>query len=120
MREIKFRAFKHGEWFYATLEEICDPLGFEYGIPDNVRGFLGEESKYKSQSTGLKDKNGVEIYESSFILLDGLIAEVKYIAVDGYQGFVGERPNGDSIEISSRCVVIGNIFENPELITNTT
>ena len=65
------------------------------------------------QSTGLEDKNRVEIYEGdivSYILwLDGEKRKTIVANVDKFRFAVNEDIYGD-IE------VIGNIYENPELV----
>ena len=64
------------------------------------------------QFTGLKDKNGKEIYEGDFVAV--LLGETQEIGWSGSCWTVGEKLLG-SYE-SELLEVIGNIYEDPELL----
>ena len=83
------------------------------------------------QSTGLKDKYGKEIFEGDIITNGKDIVHVIkrhetfgfYTLIDGREIFLGnemsiEKLEKDVEEFSKVAEIIGNIYENPELLEN--
>lgn len=104
-REIKFRVYAEG-----NMRDV-DLLAYKKGIllfiyADNQQ-FQADEHPIM-QFTGLKDKNGGEIYEGDILQIEDFTMAVEYIRetqhIDGYIG------RGKSVQI------IGNIYENTELL----
>lgn len=79
-------------------------------------------------STGLKDKNGKEIFEGDIIRYNIDVVDIKrhptlgfYTVLDGREGFFGDGMSIDDFEedvkeFSKTAEIIGNIYENPELL----
>ncbi|AUM66427.1 hypothetical protein C0R09_18925 [Brevibacillus laterosporus] len=115
MREIKFRM-----WDFENQEMINgDSLAFEEYAP--ISQLLSQ--KGIMQYTGLKDRNGKEIYEGD--ILKGKIYDYspakRFIGVleYGYSGFLikGVKQYKGMIDHPNAIYeVIGNIYENPELM----
>ena len=125
MREIKFRAWvKEGE-----MKMVCFTL--DDCASQQLQDLLhGEVEARIMQFTGLKDKNGKEIYEGDVIRgrahslksrID--IWEVTYS--EGEASYGMKARNGIENRIAHYIVkggqyeVIGNIYENPELLNET-
>jgi uncharacterized phage protein (TIGR01671 family) len=119
MREIKFRI-----WSVELKKFILLELPV---LSCCAEGFLGEvigaddEEPEKGvelqQYTGLKDKNKKEIYEGDIVksIEGGWLYQIQFLPYGGFQlktndGWPKEIKNASNYE------VIGNIYENPELL----
>ena len=121
MRKIKFRAWdiKSG----ACDCEIC--IGKANGA-DSYITYLGlgeteiiDDTIIVEQYTGLKDKNGVEIYEGDIMSLGD--NENRYVVKYKLNGFILESDHVDFDESAYfiERKVIGNIHENKELLNES-
>lgn len=120
MREIKFRAWDKGT---STLRDVL-VIDWANGFIDLSGGLI--EKKLREvvllQYTGLKDKNGTEIYEGD-IYKDSL-GYIYKVEFDEFRcGFVPfSKDDGcgccsdEVVPWSDDGEVIGNIYEHPHLL----
>jgi len=111
MREIKFRVWDLKSKKMNT-ESVCFQLSL--GLNGTIKPAISEN--ILMQFTGLTDKNGVEIYEGD---VDNKGRVCEYFPLLGSFGF--KKPNYSVITflgqfITSGCEIVGNKFENPELL----
>lgn len=122
-REIKFRVYdkdlKRMRYFNSPHDFICfDENG--NGYYHNMQTGLGEWFSDLMQYTGLKDKNGVEIYEGDIVrLVYDSIEHIYQIIFDkeelDFKATNGEINYGGNFQYLGCCEeieVIGNIYEN--------
>lgn len=110
-REIKLR--------YWDGKEICEDLDF---LTPAFGSFSELVDKYKAndwviiQYTGLKDVNGEEIWEGDIVEITNMtIAEVVY-EPELATFMVGKNSTCQLYENIEITTVVGNIYENPELL----
>lgn len=122
-REIKFRAWDSiaGQMW----EDVYFDGGHIYTIgPDgeNASTMPRWDDNALMQFTGLKDKNGKEIYESDVVrLYDNNNGFFEVIFVNEYVGgWVLKHKDYDLVSLGARKIdkveVIGNIYENKEIL----
>ena len=106
--EVASINFKFDE-LYIKIDDYAEQGAYEIN-PDNL-----------SQCTGLKDKNGTLIYEGD-IVKDTETNDIAVIKWDeNYIQFIAEEKGGFfcidfDFSICKKFEVIGNIYENPELL----
>lgn len=145
MREIKFRAWQktHKYWVHEEFGDLMWQDGNFYFDGD----IKCDDTFAIMQYTGLKDKNGVEIYEGDIVRgydfwgnkktdpqekrTYPYVAEVKYgdygdTACHNSYGFYFDAKQSEellgwqtpTISNLDNCEIIGNIYENKELLND--
>ena len=127
MREIKFRGKRKdtNEWVYGYLAE--DDNGNPIIIHKSINASFYEViPETVGQYTGVKDKNKKEVYKGDIIEIRDLFGTPQTIVVVEWNdyGYFGVTEKGRGMidylaGLKTNCVnfvVIGNIYENPELL----
>ena len=143
---FKAKRIDNGEWVQGNLIQSCDATDGWESIIIPVKnsnmftkhighgyGNLGFENWYRvnpstiCQCTGLKDKNGKLIWENDIVAYwDAYSTENGHAEMDCIGKVVWDdetisfqvtnRLSAESYEVLDECSVIGNIFDNPELM----
>ena len=113
-RTIRFRAYdnswKKKVMIYFGIFDTDEGLYCKDGVTDIRKAEI-------MQFTGLKDKNGKEIYEGYILKLKSpKIYEVGEPLHFGHFIFTLEQNGTEFGEFDERGEVIGNVFENPNLL----
>ena len=125
MRIVKFRVYNDLLKNYLPDDSVCIlPNGdiVLYNLVAMIAAYkrpsdMLEGENTVEQYTGLKDKNGVNIYEGD-ILIDDTGEPIEYWVVKFSEGgFIGECAGvAESLFELTNLEVVGNIHKNPELV----
>jgi len=121
MRDIKFRCWYKNNWEFETPQEL------EYFTFDELcdSGSRDNDNFEFMQFTGLLDKKGKEIYESDLLAFEAWEWYRPEIVDKDYIFQVKQSETGEWVgagictEWATYCEVVGNIYENPELLEAT-
>ena len=129
----KFRAWINTEKRMIETDDLLDidyenevvttqQVYFENGLPDDrdLDNFVFEEIELM-QSTGLRDKNGKEIFEGDIVKMakDVYSEPTYYEVVRHYGGAYRLESKQHGCELWLRhadCEVVGNVYENQEYL----
>ncbi|APD22423.1 hypothetical protein IPP24_00028 [Streptococcus phage IPP24] len=108
---------------YENKEIVTQQVYFENGLPDDRDIYCYDFDEIElMQSTGLKDKNGKEVFIGDIVKCTrGCLHEV-YLEKEYGGTFIGGMPAvylkgfGDGYAWTEYEEIIGNIYENPELL----
>lgn len=131
MREIKFRAWDENKLTLTNYQIVDGMLHFM----DKYTGVWirdDEQKRFKlMQYTGLKDKNGKEIYEGDIVSFEDAECDaegyhdnvflnrgvVSYDEVSMCYSFSNRQTvDMEDLYIPTDAEIIGNIYENPDLL----
>lgn len=99
-------------WGIALSKRDLVSMDMEAVSPDSI-----------GQYTGVKDKNGVQVFEGDIVRTQfGRLVRIEYRAVGGFVGFdmtaiecKHECPWSNTAWCSYNIEVVGNIHDNPEM-----
>ena len=107
---------------YENKEIVTQQVYFVNGLPDDRDIYCYDFDEIElMQSTGLKDKNGKEIFEGDIVkMAKDVYSEPTYYEVVRHRGGayrLESKQHGCELWLRhTDCEVVGNIYENPELL----
>lgn len=106
----------HKYWYYGDIFQDC----IRYLI-DGIYSYpIPIDPETVCQFTGLIDKNGKRIFEGDIIRLEDIICPITWH--NGCFQMITDKNSGISAAIQDRTKrfeVIGNIYDNPELLNQS-
>jgi uncharacterized phage protein (TIGR01671 family) len=124
---FKAKRIDNGEWVQGYLYGILEKKYILWGMTNDIPNMIEVDPTTICQCTGLKDKNGKLIWENDIASYSDLITgDKKIICIEWNKmqaSFVRKYRSPMGLQyiyideyIASRMEIIGNIFDNPELL----
>jgi hypothetical protein len=116
MKELKFRQAilsSKGDFLYFHYWGFTDG---HFTSPETTSSTIEGAAKNSAQYTGLKDRTGKEIYEGDVVAVGVRKEKCLIVFLDGAFCIKRSCCVGYAFIMENICRVIGNIYENPELI----
>lgn len=127
MREIKFRVWDNQNAKWAKEPDVIDSLGLVFGIND----YWLEEGDHKCirwsfmQYTGLKDKNGKDVFEGDIFIVNAnddewysIVEwrnELARFEFNTFRKYVTDVSFSEAVTYND-AYIAGNIFEHSHLL----
>ena len=127
MRQIKFKIWCEKEKKMYPPIVLQEYMSMSESAQDDIQP-AGEKNRLLLEWTGLLDKNGVEIYEGDVVIQVGVKKDgktrlvrkprvVEWVYTKSNAGFnLAPSPESYADRTMLRTEIIGNIYENPDLI----
>ena len=121
----KAKRADNGEWVQGYLFGIWEKRYILWGMTNDIPNMIEVAPSTICQCTGLKDKNGKLIWENDIMVAhldDDYPEDETYIRILWYEsGFCSKEKGSEDISQIDKFdqehfEVIGNVFDNPELL----
>ena len=121
MKETKFRAWDESTntmSYEVEFHRFSDCYGFRMELEHHKKHWVNVDSKFVMQYTGLKDKNGKEIYEGDLLKMDYHGDNIFEVVFDNGAFCIKPFMSPDTLvdDYTDQAEIIGNIYENPEMV----
>ena len=119
-REIKFRIWDVENKEMLKVQELdFEPTFYGGKIairPDQYNDYFDTEDMILMQYTGLDGKNGKEIYEGDIVKYENITGKIMFFNGSFILSDLEETEEWELGVINEEVEIIGNIYNNPELL----
>lgn len=119
-REIKFRIWDIENKEMLKVQELdFEPTFYGGRIairPDQYNDYFYTEDMILMQYTGLHDKNEKEIYEGDIVKYENMTGKIMFFNGSFIMSNFEETEEWELGVINEELEIMGNIYDNPELI----